>query len=107
MTYRSAKFRCGNGSSGSTIDLDASTQVKVANLHRNDLIAPLTQDILGLEIPVRHALRMQEVERSRNVAHNHTGLALRQVTTLLDMREQWSAFHLLEHHIELLLFYST
>ena len=107
MTYRSAKFWGGNGSSGSTIDLDASTQVKVANLHRNDLIAPLTQDILGLEIPVRHALRMQEVERGRNVAHNHTRLALRQVTALLDMREQRSAFHLLEHHIELLLFYST
>ena len=32
---------------------------------------------------------------------------LRSMHDRLDMREQRSAFHLLEHHIELLLFYST
>lgn len=54
---------------------------------------------------MRHALRMQEIERGRNVAHNYTRLALRQVTALLDVRKQRSALHLLEHHIELLLFF--
>lgn len=64
----------------------------------------LTQDVLGLQVPVGDAFVMQEVQGAGHVLHHHAGLQLVEVPPLVDVVQDGAAPHLLKHQVEAVLF---
>lgn len=55
------------------------------------------EDVLRLEVPVQHALRVDRVHSARNVTRNAEGLLGRERATLLDHREQALAVYVFQN----------
>lgn len=75
-TYRRHQLRSRQRASDARGEADAAPEVEVTNLDRAEAVAVHAQDVLRLEVPVRHALAVQEVQRVGELANNLRRLRL-------------------------------
>lgn len=75
-------------------ELDARAEIEIADLDRKQLHRVHAEDILRLQVAMRDALLVQEIQTGRNLLDDLGGLVLREADVLLDARQQLAAIDL-------------
>lgn len=102
-TYRCHKLRSCQRAGEARGEADAASKVKVTDLDRAQSISVHTQNVLGLQVPVRYALPMEEVEGVGELAHYLRRLRFREVMVLLDSGKELPAVDLQQGRMELVI----
>lgn len=69
-------------------EFDAGAQIKVTDLDWRQLLAIHTQNVLRLQVTVRDALLVQEIQPGGDLLDDLRRLVLRETHVLLDTRQQ-------------------